>query len=176
MQFCFNKKNLKCAADILKKYPEGRQKSGVVPLLDLAQRQNGGYLTKDVIEYIAQILEIPAIRVYEVASFYTMFNLDKVGKYLVQVCTTTPCWLRGSDAILNACQQALHIKCGQTTKDGTFTLKEVECLGGCTNAPVVQINDDYYQNLTADKIKSLLSALTTKNTTKHRKKTKESRG
>lgn len=153
--------------EILSRYPEGRERSAVMPLLDLAQRQvaedgskadppYGGWIPAAAIQEIARITGESEINVLEVASFYTMFNLSPVGKYLVQVCSTTPCWLRGSDNIMSACQKHLGIKTGQTTEDGMFTLKEVECLGACVNAPVVQINDEYYEDLDEEGIRSIL--------------------
>lgn len=157
--FEFNKENLDKAKKIISKYPEGRQRSAILPLLDLAQRQNGGWLSQKAIEYIADMLEIAHIRALEVASFYTMFNLKPLGKYHVQVCGTTPCWLRGADDIMKTCSKKLGIEKGQTTKDGLFTLSEVECLGACVDAPVVQINDDYFENLTSEKIEQILDNL-----------------
>lgn len=143
----------------LAKYPEGRETSAVLPLLDIAQRQCGGWLPHDALEAVANILHMPFIRVHEVASFYSMFNLKPVGKFHVQVCGTTPCWLKGSDDIKHACQKHLGIDMGETTADGSFTLTEVECLGACINAPVVQIQDDYYENLTTDSVVDLLKNL-----------------
>jgi len=157
--FSFNKENLAKAEAIVKKYPEGRQRSAVLPLLDMAQRQNGGWLSVDVIEYVANMLDMPYIRAYEVASFYTMFNLKPVGKHHIQICGTTPCWLRGAEDIKNACEKTLKIKCNETTKDGLFTLSEVECLGACINAPVVQINDDYYEDLTPTSMNDVIKKL-----------------
>jgi NADH-quinone oxidoreductase subunit E len=141
--FFFTPENLAAAKKIIAKYPAGKQASAVLPLLDMAQRQAGGWLPRAAIAYVAELLEMPAIRAFEVASFYTMFNLEPVGKYLVQLCRTTPCWLKGGEAIALACEEKLGIKLGETTPDGLFTLKEVECLGACVNAPVMQINDDY---------------------------------
>ncbi len=145
--FVFSPENMETATKIIAKYPEGRQQSAVMPLLDLAQRQSGGWVPQAAMDYIADMLEMAPIRVYEVATFYTMYNLEPVGKYFVQVCGTTPCWLRGSDNVMAACERVLGIKPGQTTKDGMFTLLEVECLGACVNAPMMQINDDYYEDL-----------------------------
>jgi len=141
------------------KYPVGRQASAVLPLLDLAQRQNDGWLPRTAMDHVATLLDMTPIKVYEVATFYSMFNLEPVGRFLVQLCRTTPCWLRGSDAIRDACFEELGIGLGETTDDGAFTLKEVECLGACVNAPMVQINDDFYEDLDADNVKSLLRAL-----------------
>jgi NADH-quinone oxidoreductase subunit E len=149
---------------LIARYPEGRQQSAVIPLLDLAQRQVGaetgtqGWLPIPVIEFVARELDMPVIRVMEVASFYTMFNLVPVGKYHVQVCGTTPCMLRGSDDVLSACFKR-GLKKGHTTDDGLFTLTEVECLGACANAPMVQINDDNYEDLTEDSMGAVLDAL-----------------
>lgn len=146
-KFCFNEVNLKKANQIIKKYPEGREQSAILPLLDMAQRQNEGWLSQDTIEYVAHLLDMPLIRAYEVATFYTMFNLKPVGKYHIQICTTTPCLLRGAEKIMQTCYDKLNIKCKQVTNDGNFSITEVECLGACVNAPVVQINDDYYEDV-----------------------------
>lgn len=151
-------------------YPEGRQQSAVMPLLDLAQRQMaaqgakadppyGGWIPRAAMDHIADLLGMPPIKVYEVASFYSMYNLAPVGKYLVQVCTTTPCWLCGSDDVVKTCKDHLGIGMNETTEDGKFTLMEVECLGACVNAPMVQINDDYYEDLTQDTMKEVLDTL-----------------
>lgn len=158
-EFEFSKENLKLAKEILAKYPTSREKSAILPLLDLAQRQAGGWLPQHVIEYVADFIKIPYIRALEVASFYTMFNLKPVGKYHLQVCTTTPCWLRGSGDIVNSCKNRLQIDVGETTKDGKFTLTEVECLGACINAPIMQVNDDYYEDLTPELTVKLIDSL-----------------
>ena len=158
-EFSFSPENLKRAQEIMTHYPEGRQQSALLPLLDIAQRQNGGWLSRYALDYLAQFLGIAAIRVYEVASFYSMFNLKPVGQHLVQVCTTTPCWLRGSDAIMDTCKSKLGIGLGETTADKQFTLVEVECLGACVNAPLVQINDDYYEDLNADQMAKIIDDL-----------------
>lgn len=157
--FQFSKKNLEEAQKIIAKYPEGRQQSAVMPLLDLAQRQSEGWLPKVAMDYVADMLGMPPMRVYEVATFYSMYNMRPVGKYHVQVCTTTPCWLRGSDGIVGACKDKLGVGMGETTQDGNFTLTEVECLGACVNAPMVQINDDFYEDLTAESMTAILSDL-----------------
>jgi NADH-quinone oxidoreductase subunit E len=162
--FAWDDKRSKAAADILTRYPAGRQASASIPFLDLAQRQVGemtgtqGWLPIPVIEFVAQQLDMPAIRVQEVASFYTMFNLAPVGKFHVQVCGTTPCMLRGSDDVLAACAKR-GLKKGYTTADGMWTLTEVECLGACANAPMVQINDDNYEDLTEESMGAVLDAL-----------------
>ncbi len=158
-EFKFNTANQKKAKEIIARYPDGREKSAIMALLDLAQRQNEGWLSKEALDYIAKYLNIAVIRVYEVASFYSMYNLQPVGKFLLQVCTTTPCMLRGSDAILKACEKHLGVSLNQTTIDKFFTIKQVECLGACVNAPIVQINDDYYEDLTPDKIIKILETL-----------------
>jgi len=147
------------ADKVMTRYPEGREASGIIPLLDLAQRENGGWLSPQAVDYVAMRTGSASIRVYEVASFYTMFNLNPVGKFHIQVCRTTPCWLRGSDALTNTCKSKLGISKGETSKDGLFTLTEVECLGACVNAPMVQINDDYYEDLDADSMSQLLDDL-----------------
>lgn len=157
--FEFTPENLELAKRIIAKYPPGRQQSAVMPLLDLAQRQNANWLPRVAIDYVADLLEMPRIRAHEVATFYTMYNLKPVGKHFVQVCTTTPCWLRGSDDIVHACEKKLGIGLGETTDDGQFTLVEVECLGACVNAPMVQINDDYYEDLTPETMGKVLDAL-----------------
>ncbi|MCJ8159493.1 NADH-quinone oxidoreductase subunit NuoE [Sphingomonas sp. LaA6.9] len=150
--------------EIIARYPAGRQQSAVMPLLDLAQRQVGletntqGWLPVPVMEYIAKQLGMAYIRVYEVATFYTMYNLAPVGRYHVQVCGTTPCMLRGSDDVFAACK-ARGMSKGHTTADGLFTLTEVECLGACANAPMVQINDDNYEDLTFESMAAILDAL-----------------
>jgi NADH-quinone oxidoreductase E subunit len=158
--FVFNEENLKKSQQIIAKYPNGRQKSAVLPLLDLAQKQNNGWLPRAAMIFIAKMLDMPEIRVFEVASFYTMFNLEPVGKYLIQVCGTTPCWLRGSDKLKEICKEKLGISEGQTTEDDMFTLVEVECLGACSNAPMVQVNNEYYyEDLNEETFAKLLDDL-----------------
>ncbi|KAJ5590379.1 hypothetical protein N7450_004351 [Penicillium hetheringtonii] len=160
LPFAFSDQNLKLADEILKRYPPQYKKAAVMPLLDLGQRQHG-YTSISVMNEVARMLEMPPMRVYEVATFYTMYNRDPVGKYFLQICTTTPCQLGGcgSDAIVKAINEHLGITPGHTTEDGLFTYIEVECLGACVNAPMVQINDDYYEDLTPESIKTLLTAL-----------------
>jgi len=157
--FDFTPENLERAREHIAKYPSGRQASAVLPLLDLAQRQHGGWLPRAAMDRVAEMLEMAPIRVYEVATFYTMFNLRPVGRYLLQVCTTTPCWLRGSDEVVRACRNKLHIGVGGTTPDGLFSLVEVECLGACVNAPILQVNDDFYEDLDGPATEVLLDAL-----------------
>ncbi|MBI4182641.1 MAG: NADH-quinone oxidoreductase subunit NuoE [Proteobacteria bacterium] len=158
-RFAFTTENLARAEALVRRYPEGRQASAVLPLLDLAQRQNGGWLPPAALDYVADFLAMPRIRVREVATFYTMFNLKPVGRHHVQVCTTTPCWLRGSDEVVGVCRRVLGIGLGETTRDGRFTLSEVECLGACVNAPMMQINDDFYEDLDAAATERVLNAL-----------------
>ena len=157
--FFFTKENEGKIQQILKRYPEGRQASAILPLFELAQRQCGGWLPKEAIEKITEMLGVSIIRGYEVATFYTLFNLNPVGKYHLQVCGTTPCMLRGSEELKQVCEKHLGIKCGGTTEDGLFTLNEVECLGACVNAPVIQVNDDYVEDLTEEKVLMLLKEL-----------------
>jgi len=157
--FEFTPENIERAQAHIAKYPHGRQASAVLPLLDLAQRQSGGWLPLAAMHHVADLLEMPRIRVYEVATFYTMLNLRPVGRYLLQACTTTPCWLRGSDAVVAACEQKLGIGIGGTSEDGLFTLVEVECLGACVNAPILQVNDDFYEDLDAASTEALIDAL-----------------
>ncbi|WND02412.1 NADH-quinone oxidoreductase subunit NuoE [Temperatibacter marinus] len=158
-KFEFTPENEEIAKWHIAKYPEGKQQSAVMPLLDLAQRQNDGHVTVEIMEYLADYLGMPAIRVQEVATFYTMYNHKKIGKHHVRVCGTTPCWLRGSDDIMKACKDKLGIEKGQTTEDGLFTLDEIECAGACVNAPVLSIGDDYYEDLTPESVVELLNKL-----------------
>ncbi|KAI8759571.1 NADH dehydrogenase [ubiquinone] flavoprotein 2, mitochondrial [Biomphalaria glabrata] len=159
--FDFTPENKKRCELIISNYPKGHEAAACIPLLDLAQRQNDNWLPISAMHKVAELLKMPRMRVYEVATFYTMFNREPVGKYFVQICTTTPCILNGvgSDAILEAIKQNLGIDVGHTTKDKMFTLAEVECLGACVNAPMVQINDDYYEDLTVDDINRILNDL-----------------
>lgn len=166
--FDFQDQNM--VADIFSRYPKGREHSAIMPLLDLAQRQvavtgpygdlptGGGWIPRAAMDKIAEMCGVAPMKVYEVSTFYSMYNLEPVGKYLVQMCTTTPCWLCGSADVVNAALDHLGIKMGQTTADGYFTLMEVECLGACTNAPMIQINDLYYEDLNADKVVEILNA------------------
>ena len=157
--FVFSEDTLAAANAEITKYPEGRQASAVMPLLDLAQRQCNGWLPRVAMDYVADFLDMPPIKVYEVATFYTMYNLAPIGKYHVQVCTNLPCWLRGSDDVTAACKKNLGIEFGQTSSNGDFTLSEVECLGACVNAPMIQINDDYYEDLDGITTASILTQL-----------------
>ena len=157
--FNWSQDNFKRASEIIKKYPESKQQSAVIPLLDLAQRQNLGWLSKTAIEKVAETLSMSYIRVLEVATFYSMFNLEPVGENFVQICRTTPCWLRGSDKLVEVAKDVSNTKLGETSDDKKFTIVEVECLGACCNAPMVQINDDYYEDLDEDSFKKLLTNL-----------------
>lgn len=168
--FEFDKVYQKHIDEIISLYPKGRQQSAVMPLLDLAQRQvaqegakadppYGGWIPRAAMDKIAEMLDMHKVKVYEVASFYSMYNTAPVGKNLVQFCTTTPCWLCGSADIVKATTDHLGVGVGETTEDGLFTLMEVECLGACVNAPMVQINDDYYEDLTPDNMKEVLVSL-----------------
>jgi NADH-quinone oxidoreductase E subunit len=157
--FNWSDDNFKRVSKIIKKYPDSKQQSAVVPLLDLAQRQNSGWLSKTAIEKVAETLSMSYIRVLEVATFYSMFNLEPVGENFVQICRTTPCWLRGSDKLVKAAREVSNINLGETSNDKKFTIVEVECLGACCNAPMVQINDYYYEDLDEDSFKKILTDL-----------------
>lgn len=168
--FEFTKAYKEKVKKILAKYPAGREKSATMPLLDLAQRQvaeegakanpiYGGWIPRAAMDEIAAIVGEPPVKIYEVASFYSMYNLAPVGKYLIQVCTTTPCWLCGSDKVVKTCKDKLGIGMNETTQDGKFTLMEVECLGACVNAPMVQINDDFYEDLTEKTMNEVIELL-----------------
>lgn len=154
----FTPENRAKADAFVKKYPPGREASAVLACLDLAQRQHG-WVPQAAIEHIAEMLGMAPIRVTEVASFFTMINRKPVGKYLLQVCGTTPCWLRGSNDIFAAIRDELGVGVGETTGDGLFTVMEVECLGACVNAPVVQVNDDFFEDLTKENFAAVLRAL-----------------
>ncbi len=162
--FEFTPENMKAAEAQMAKYPEGRQQSALMPLLTMAQKQHSNWLPVPAIELVAKMVNMPYIRAYEVASFYSMYNLAPVGRHHVQCCTTTPCWLRGSDDVVKACKETLGIGFGDTTNDGLFTLTEVECLGACVNAPMVQITshdgtDEFFEDLNYNNTRELLLAL-----------------
>lgn len=157
--FAWTAENEALAEKHVAKYPDGRQQSAVMPLLDIAQRQNGGHLTQDIMEFVANYLNMPRIKVQEVATFYTMYRHTPIGKYHLQVCTTTPCWLRGSDDVVAAIKAKLGIGMNETTDDGQFTLSEVECAGACVNAPVVAINDDYFEDVDGASMDALIGKL-----------------
>ena len=157
--FAFSKESEAQIKTILAKYPKERKASAVMPLLDLAQRQHDNWIPMKAIEEIASRLDMAEIRVLEVASFYTMYNLKPVGKYFLQACTTTPCMLRGSDDMMRCIKDRLNIESGQTSECGTFSLLEVECLGACVNAPILQVNDDFYEDLDYQTTEKLLDSL-----------------
>jgi len=158
-EFKFSDKNLEQAELILKKYPEKNKKSAVMPFLYLAQKQNKNWIPLAAMKYIANYLSMPYISVYEVATFYTMYNLAPVGKHFVQVCTTSPCLLRGADKIVNLCKEKISLKENEISKNGNCSWMEVECLGACVNAPMVQINEDYYEDLDERSTRKILDAL-----------------
>ena len=157
--FKFSKENESQIKRIIAKYPKGRQASAVMPLLDLAQRQHDNWIPMKAIELIAGKLDMAEIRVLEVATFYTMFNLKPVGQFFLQACTTTPCWLRGSDEMMRAIKDRYNINSGETSACGKFSLLEVECLGACVNAPILQVNDDFYEDLDYQTTCDLLECL-----------------
>ena len=157
--FKFNSENLKKVEEIFKRYPEKNKKSAVMPLLYLAQRQNDNWITLAAMKYIAKYLAMPYISVYEVATFYSMYNLSPVGKHFIQVCTTTPCLLRGADKIVKLCKENISPNENEISKKGNCSWMEVECLGACVSAPMVQINDDYYEDLDEKSTKEILISL-----------------
>lgn len=158
-EFAFSEANLAEARKVLARYPEDRKQSAVLPLLHLAQAQHGGWLPRAVLDYVADFLGIPHIRVYEVATFYDMYNTQPTGRVQVRVCTTTPCWLCGSDDVVRACRETLGVEVGESTADGRFFLREFECLGACANAPVLWVDDDFYEDVDYAKTKSIIEAL-----------------
>lgn len=152
----FTDETLALVHKIMKRYPEGKQKSAIIPVLHLAQMEFDGWLSSDTMDYVASILNIQPIEVYEVASFYSMFNLKPVGKCLIEVCRTGPCWLLGAEDLVKHIEKKLNIKDGETTPDGMFTLKTVECLASCGTAPMMQIGETYHENLTTAKVDQIL--------------------
>ncbi len=157
--FKFNNKNLEEAQKIIKKYPEGKQQSAVMPLLYLAQKQNDNWIPLVAMKYIAKLLSMPYIKVYEVATFYTMYNLSPVGKYFIQVCTTTPCMIRGAYDIVKICKEKISENENELSKDKNCSWMEVECLGACINAPMMQINEDYYEDLDKEKTENIINQI-----------------
>ncbi|MBF0183657.1 MAG: NADH-quinone oxidoreductase subunit NuoE [Magnetococcales bacterium] len=155
----FSEEAMRQVEVIFQRYPADRRESAVMPVLHLAQREFGGWLSQEALDYVATIVGMPPIRVYEVATFYTMYNLKPVGKYHIQVCTNISCWLCDSDSIAQALRNKLQLSFGESSSDGRFTLSEVECLGACINAPMLQINDDYYENLTPAKVSEIIDQL-----------------
>lgn len=158
--FVFSPENIEWANKQIAKYPQGRQASAIIPLFWQAQKQAGGWLPEPAIRYVADMLSMDYIRALEVATFYTMFNLSPVGEHFVQLCGTTPCWLRGADALKDACKKHIGPE-GQVSADGKLSWIEVECLGACANAPMVQINDDFYEDLDGAKLEQILADLRT---------------
>ena len=152
----FSEEKLKRAHEIVARYPEGNQKSALIPLLHMAQEENGGWLSVEAMDYVAELLQIKSIEVYEVATFYSMYNLKPVGRYLFEVCHTGPCMLNGSDNIVSYIQEKLNISIGETTQDGMFTLKVVECLGACGYAPMMQLGKHYREHLTKEKVDQII--------------------
>ncbi|MCX6290753.1 MAG: NADH-quinone oxidoreductase subunit NuoE [Bacteroidetes bacterium] len=159
----FSDESFALVQKIIKRYPEGKQKSAVIPILHIAQAEFDGWLSAPVMEYVASILNIQPVEVYEVASFYSMFNLKPVGKCVIDICRTSSCWLLGSEDIVKHLEKKLNIKVGETTKDGMFTLRTVECLGSCGTAPMLQCGPDYYENLNLNKVDGLLEKFKTEN-------------
>jgi len=159
MSISFSEDKQKKVAEIIARYPEGKQKSALIPLLHLAQEEFGGWLDVPVMDYVASLLNILPIEVYEVATFYTMFNMKPVGKYVLEVCRTGPCMLRGSDQIIDHIKNRLNIKEGGTSEDGLFTLKPAECLGACGYAPMMQLGKTFRENLTPQKVDAILNEL-----------------
>ena len=162
-----NNETLDLVNRIIKRYPEGRQKSALLPVLHIVQSENNGWLSAETMDYVASLLNIQPIEVYEVASFYSMFNLQPVGNCVIEVCQTGPCWLKGAEEILAHFEKRLGIKPGETTPDGKFSLKTVECLAACGNAPVIQVGTEYYENLTVQKAGELLDQWQADNTNSH---------
>jgi len=167
LEFCFNKENLIKAKNILRMYPSSYVESSIMPLLSLAQIQNDGWLPKKAIEYVSKFINVPEIKVLEIATFYSMYNLSPVGRFHIEVCTTTPCMLRGSDSMLNLCKKKLGLEIGEVSKDGQFSLSHVECLGACVNAPVVKINENYYEDLNSQSLDILINKFQSNKPVKH---------
>ena len=155
----FNSETLALCHKLMKRYPEGKHKSALIPILHIAQAEFDGWLSSETMDYVASILKIQSIEVFEVASFYSMFNLKPIGKCMLEVCRTAPCWLNGADELVAYLEKKLGIKVGETTKDGMFTIKTVECLGSCGTSPMLQCGAKYYENLTNQKTDELLENL-----------------
>lgn len=152
----FSDSKLKQVEEIIQRYPEGKQKSALLPVLHLAQEEFGGWLSAETMDYVASVLNLQPIEVYEVATFYSMYNLKPVGRYMFEVCQTGPCMLNGSDNIIKYIYEKLGIKPGETTADGMFTLKTVECLGACGYAPMMQLGKNYREHLTKEKVDAII--------------------
>jgi len=159
----FSPESLQLVKKIIGRYPEGKQKSAILPVLHIAQAEFDGWLSAPVMDYVASILSIQPVEVYEVASFYSMFNLKPVGKCVIDICRTSSCWLMGSEDVVKHIEKKLGIKAGETTSDGMFTLRTVECLGSCGTAPMLQCGADYFENLTLDKVDTLLTRFRNEN-------------
>ena len=157
--FEFNSENLSIAKNIISNYPNDKQQSAVMALLYIAQRQNNNWIPLAAMKYIGKLLEMPYIKVYEVATFYTMYNLISVGKYFIQVCTTTPCMIRGAYKLVDACKEKISENEHELSKDKSCSWMEVECLGACVNAPMMQINEDYYEDLNKEKTLKILDKI-----------------
>jgi len=155
-KFEFNDKNIELAKKMINNYPKGKQQSAVMSLLYLAQRQNNNWIPLAAMKYIAKFLNMPYIKVYEVATFYSMYNLSPVGKFFYQVCTTTPCMLRGAYKLVDVCKKKISNKENEISNDGNSSWMEVECLGACINAPMIQINDEYYEDLDEKKLENII--------------------
>ena len=165
-KFEFNKKNLELAKKIISNYPDGKQQSAVMALLYISQRQNNNWIPLVAMKYIAKFLNIPYIKVYEVATFYTMYNLTPVGEYFFQVCTTTPCMIRGAYKLVDVCKKKISKNENNISKDGKSSWMEVECLGACVNAPMIQINEDYFEDLDPEKLEKIIDKINDKGTPK----------
>lgn len=163
MSTTFSKESMEIIEQMIKRYPEGKQKSALIPVLHIAQAEFGGWLSPETMDYVASVLQLKPIEVYEVASFYSMFNLKPVGKCVLEVCHTGPCAINGGEALVEYLSKKLNIKVGETTNDGMFTLKAVECLGSCGTAPMLQCGKDYFENLTDEKVDTLLEKMKTEN-------------
>lgn len=163
MSTTFSKETLEIVEKMVARYPEGKHKSALIPVLHLAQAEFGGWLSSDTMDYVASVLNLKPIEVYEVASFYSMFNLKPVGKCVLEVCHTGPCAINGGEALVEYLSKKLNIKVGETTSDGMFTLKAVECLGSCGTAPMLQCGKDYFENLTDEKVDAMLDKMKAEN-------------
>ena len=163
MSTTFSKESLEIVESMVARYPEGKHKSALIPVLHIAQAEFGGWLSTETMDYVASVLQLKPIEVYEVASFYSMFNLKPVGKCVLEVCHTGPCAINGGEALVEYLSKKLNIKVGETTSDGMFTLKAVECLGSCGTAPMLQCGKDYFENLTDEKVDAMLENMKSEN-------------
>ena len=158
----FSDETLAKVRSLIRRYPEGRQKSALLPILHIAQEEMGGYLSVDIMDYVASLLGINPMEVYEVATFYSMFYLEKMGKYILEVCHTGPCAICGGEEVLQHIKDYLQIETGETTPDGMFTLKEVECLGACGSGPSMQVNTEFYEHMTSKQVEKVIEDLRNK--------------